>query len=359
MRYKRLVHVAALGFRFGCSRYSVMIALFALVGASRIFALTTTPASQQSSPPPGPVPRLIKLLENVPHCQEQMRARLSTEQRAGSPEYVFSFRGGFRRVNKGLLGMAAASPMYKGIIAYANGSESAAFMIRRGVLSYGGAKGADRCLVIFDTRTGNRIIFVTGKAGEAPDHLPALPKPLSDLVVPVAHLYAQYPLRPPVITFGSVGLKGALQTCNAAVGSLDSGTVSFASAPAPGNVGRYGHVELWFGPHKGPRKLTRLMKIRAWQIDKRNGEGIIASTTYGVGEYAKPLPIHLTTKGLKKLGFKVTILRLGMNFPKEKPLTPAELAKVPVMRERFEKWAGVWPNKGSKAGDKTDAAGDK
>ncbi len=100
-------------------------------------------------------------------------------------------------------------------------------------------------------------------------------------------------------------------------------------------------VRLRFGRWARNEGLPRLTCLYLGNPMGRNGHKPF-SMAVRTGRLAVPMPIHLTANGLKKLGFTVVYLTAKTPAPAINPLTPADEAKIKIMRRRFEKWAGVW-----------------
>ena len=107
------------------------------------------------------------------------------------------------------------------------------------------------------------------------------------------------------------------------------------------------------------RGAPAIQAVSSWVAVTKNGSFRTKSMSVKLGKLAYRLPIHLSAKGLEKLGFKVIPLSSGVRLPEEKPLTPAERARVRALRERFETWAGVRPATKFSSGKKPEAANGK
>ena len=101
-------------------------------------------------------------------------------------------------------------------------------------------------------------------------------------------------------------------------------------------------LRLRFGHWRRGQSIPWLVGDRIRMVHTLHHLKIVTTIDFRSGRYAATLPIHLTVNGLKKLGFKVVYLKANTPAPAINPLTPAEVAKIKIMRRRFEKWAGVW-----------------
>ena len=301
-------------------------------------AMTRGAARQAPSLPQ--VPRIVRLIKSTPYAYALMRTRLKIQQDAGSPNFAFSSCAENRIVGNrpNIPSAEARDPAISPAMAqYATVARAAFFRADRNALRYAGAAGNVRRYFFYDRRLVSIVLVAAGTAGAAGRPGPEFPDWLASRVTQSirAWISSAHPQIPPNLATGA-GLLPSPGRWGSVVVLRHPWQIDFYGPK------RRINVRLRFGRWKRGAAMPWLRSFYARRVGKSHGVPVETSIAVDAGRLAVPMPIHLTAKGLKKLGFTVVYLTAKTPAPAINPLTPTDEAKIKIMRRRFEKWAGVW-----------------
>ena len=294
-------------------------------------AFGQAPASRPAMPVV-PMPRLIRLIDGVPNCFTVMKARLMAQQASGSAGPVFSVLETDAHFSEDRGAGASRATLAQ----YENGTKLTSVLAGRNSLCYWGSTGITRCCAVYDRHLVSTVLVAVGTAGSKRRTEVALPAWLGGRAR--AWIYDwNAPRRLSILP--SLSSPPNPLSLGIHWGSVTALTRPYRVILTHGPGGCF--VRLRFGRWARNEGLPRLTCLYLGNPMGRNGHKPF-SMAVRTGRLAVPMPIHLTAKGLKKLGFTVVYLTAKTPAPAINPLTPTDEAKIKIMRRRFEKWAGVW-----------------
>ena len=316
-----------------CYGVSVLLAAEAVgLCCCSLFAAANV-AAVPPSPAPVPLPRMIRLVRSIPDRMVQFEKQLKTKAPLGKMELsihlgrdvLASHRGHGRRA---FPPFAARSEFFS----YHNGNCDAVFTARGGTECYCGHKGNIRYAAVFDDHFVNKVFFVIGKRGVKAAALPPVPRWLAK-GVPTDP--ANWNIPKAVVITPSLTISPAeLWNCDSAAITINPCRAKFQFAT--------GYFRFGFGRYRRGQAPPPLRTVEMSGLERKHGLESETILSIRTGTRTAALPIHLTGNSLAKLGFNAVPLTAKTPAPAINPLTPAQIARVRVMRERFEKWAGVW-----------------
>ncbi len=304
-------------------------------------AIGRAPASRPA-PAMVPMPRVIRLISGAPYYLLAAQSRQRILRKAGNASFSASRRIVVQVVSPNPAARRAGTHTrtISAVVGYCKAAVSAFFNKVQGGLAYSAAVGNARRYFLYDGSLVSTVLVVAGTAGAKGQPNPRLPEWLSGRARLAARkwLGARYLFALPIYTF-----KGETPDRLAGPGRWGSAVVTFHPCQIVCySGGRRKYLRLQFRRWSGAEKVPQLRSLRFWQTRQVGGLSAKMSWSFRTGRSAVPMPIHLTANGLKKLGFKVVYLTANTPAPAAELLTPADAAKIKIMRRRFEKWAGVW-----------------
>ncbi len=301
-------------------------------------AIGRAPASRPA-PATVPMPRIIRLVEGTPYYFNLMRSRLRSRRDAGSPDFICSLwtvkRIGKPSRNAKVDGIHDAV-IRKAAAQYAHGSRVVQCGDYRSGLWAACATGDSRFIAFYDRNVVSTVLVATRTAGGKPPFGRDLPVWLSSGTKHAIHEWLNLPHLGTIVS-SLPGRKGILSPR-----FWDTAVVSMHPCRINLIWPNLMSMRLRFGHWRRGQSIPWLVGYRASVVHTLHHLKIVTTMDFRTGRYAATLPIHLTANGLKKLGFKVVYLTANTPAPAAELLTPADAAKIKIMRRRFEKWAGVW-----------------
>lgn len=287
------------------------------------------------------LPRIIRLIRSVPDSYARARHRLTVQQDEGSPGFSFSFRQDEWPVGPrsyvSAIGLHESGRPRWSVQQFAHGNRAAALISGRHALRYTASAGISRNYFLFDTQLIATVFVANRKSDTKPAAALGLPAWLSNHIRDRIRerLDAPFALLPPISRFNNGLIPGA-GYWNSATATLNPCRIK-----AIGNSGQ-AFIMLRFAQWKRGRSLPLLTAMRGFMMKNSPHGHVVMAFALRTGRLAVPMPVHLSPRGLRKLGFTIVRLKADTPAPEINPLTHAQRAQMRIMRRRFEQWAGVW-----------------